>query len=634
MRFDARTPFFMSQRFPFLRNPKITLAALVLLGIVLRVIQLDVQPLWWDEGYSVYFATRDFADLLARTAVDIHPPLYYAVMQGWIAALGTDAIVLRALSVLIGAAALPLLYGVARTLFNPRVALASAFLLAIAPLHIYYSQELRMYGLVLLLGLASVALQLKILDAPFRLFRPSVTLYIVVTALILYTQYFAAFLVAAEIAVVLYLKFRARWKIELRDWVMVWTAIGALYLPWVIYAGPKLLAYVTSKVGIEQYSQLDPLTYTVQHLTAFSTGHVTAWTWIGWGAILFVLLGVLGIIAGSRWHVGHDNSQFVIVNLLAAIYLLVPLLLGFLVNLVYTFHPIRYERLLLFALPFFLMYVACGIVALWERERGVGILAAGALAAIAGVSLFDFYTIERYPQEDYRPLIQEMERIASANDLVYAVYPWQVGYLETYYRGAPLKVYEIDAAVWVTRPDVMNSELRTQREQNSRAWILAYQKQGRILEDRLTNEYSNDYVILDQNFGSTRVEYFAQGSETDFELTPIVFSPELTLRIQYASFEPQRQPILALARVSWNATTDAYSSSLRVVDAAGSKIVQQDVPLPGGNTTLRRALALPKNLPPGEYALQLVAYRRSDGSPLTQPNGTQTVSLATVTVAK
>ena len=41
----------------------------------------------------------------------------------------------------------------------------------------------------------------------------------------------------------------------------------------------------------------------------------------------------------------------------------VPLALGFLVNLAYPFHPVRYERLLLFASPLFLIYVGCGIVA-------------------------------------------------------------------------------------------------------------------------------------------------------------------------------------------------------------------------------------------------------------------------------
>lgn len=163
--------------------------------------------------------------------------------------------------------------------------------------------------------------------------------------------------------------------------------------------------------------------------------------------------------------------------------------------------------------------------------------------------------------------------------------------------------------------------------------VLAYQKQGRILEDRLTNEYINDYVIADQTFGNTRLEYFAQAPETDFELTPLTFSSELTLRIQYAAFDPLPQPHLALARFAWNATDEQYAYSLRVVDAAGNKLAQQDAPIPNGATTLRRGLALPHNLPAGEYTLQLVVYRRADGAPLNTPTGQSSVSLAKVTIA-
>ncbi|MBI4674928.1 MAG: hypothetical protein HY741_25080, partial [Chloroflexi bacterium] len=319
---------------------------------------------------------------------------------------------------------------------------------------------------------------------------------------------------------------------------------------------------------------------------------------------------------------------------LTAIYLFVPLLLGFLVNLVYPFHPLRYERLLLFAAPFFLILVAHGIVALFERQRALGYAASALLVILGALSLYDFYTVARYPDEDYRPLIAEMEKLAGANDLVYAVYPWQIGYLETYYRGARLNVFEVDGDTWLKNTGEMGRKIRDLREMHARAWILAYQKQGRILEDRLTNEYINDYVVLDQTFGNTRLLYFAQGNATDFELAPIAFGSDLILRVNYAAFAPPTNaPTIALARFGWNATNENYSYSLRVTDAAGNKIAQQDAPIANGATTLRRALALPKNLAPGEYTLRLVAYRRADAKPLTFADGSPDVILTRVTIA-
>ena len=621
------------------------LVGIVALGALLRLVQLDFQPLWWDEGYSVFFATREFGDMLARTAVDIHPPLYYALMQFWLAAFGKDAAVLRLLSVVIGVAAVPLLYLVAKNLFDRRVGLTAAFLLAIAPLHIYYSQELRMYGLVTLLALASVALQLRLLATDKHPRVIESILYILVSAALLYTQYLAAFLLVAQFAVLLYLVFRARREINARAWTVRWLIVGALFLPWLMYAGPKLYDYVTQKVGIEQYARLDPLTYFAQHTAAFSTGHVSDWTWLAWGALVFA---VMAICAGlyknpeTEKQANKDATKtralavYAHIGLaLALIYFFIPLALGFVVNLVYTFHPIRYERLLLFASPFFLALVACGIVALYARGRVLGYAALVLVTLLNGLALYDFYTVARYADEDYRPLIAEMEKLATENDLVYAVYPWQIGYLETYYRGAPLKIFETPSDVWLKQTDVLNQDLTRLRHENARAWLLAYQKQGRLIEDRLANEYINDYVITDQTFGNTRLEYFAQGNATDFELAPQVYSSDLILRLNYAAFDPPRgAPTLALARFGWNAANDAYSYSLRVTDASGEKIAQQDAPIPQGASTMRRALALPKNLAPGEYALRLVAYRRADGTPLRAPNGAQDITLATFTIAK
>jgi 4-amino-4-deoxy-L-arabinose transferase-like glycosyltransferase len=614
------------------------LVGILALATLLRLLQLDLQPLWWDEGYSVFFATRAFGDMLARTAVDIHPPLYYALMQLWMAAFGKDAVTLRLLSVALGVAALPLLYLIGKKLFDTRVARVAALLLAIAPLHIYYSQELRMYGMVTLLALASVALQLQLLHVPRSTFHVSSVLYVLSTVLLLHTQYFAAFLIAAQIAVVLYLKWRARWGIKLREWMVRWLLVGALALPWVLYAGPKLYVYVTQKVGIEQYTRLDPLTYLAQHLTAFSIGHVSEWPWLAWGAVVFVLAALFGVVAvGRRQKAESRNSKGALSAYslpLTAFYLWIPLLLGFLVNLVYPFHPIRYERLLLFAAPFFLLLVARGGVALFERQRALGLTASALIVALCALSLYDFYTVARYPDEDYRPLIAEMQQDAAPHDLVYAVYPWQIGYLEAYYRGAALKVYETPSDAWIKQPDAMSQEIARLRRENARAWVLAYQKQGHLIEDRLTNEYSNDYLITDQTFGNTRLEYFVQGNATDFELAPIVFNAELILRLNYAAFDPPTGvPNLALARFGWNTTTDAYSYSLRVTAAAGNKIAQQDAPIPHGATTMRRALVLPKQLAPGEYTLRLVVYRRADGTPQQTPDGADDVALTKITVA-
>ncbi|MGD9404259.1 MAG: glycosyltransferase family 39 protein, partial [Anaerolineae bacterium] len=131
-------------------------ALITLLALGLRLIGLSYQPLWWDEGWSIYFATTSVHEMLELTAVDIHPPLYYLLLHLWSRVFGSGVIPVRLLSVLVGTATVPLLYAVARRIGGHRSGVLAAFLLTVSPFHIYYSQEVRMYGLVTLLGVAAL----------------------------------------------------------------------------------------------------------------------------------------------------------------------------------------------------------------------------------------------------------------------------------------------------------------------------------------------------------------------------------------------------------------------------------------------------------------------------------------------
>ena len=134
----------------------------------MRILHLGFQPLWWDEGYSVWFATQNPAQMVSLTAQDIHPPLYYALLHGWAALLGTGPTALRLFSVTVGVLTIPLLYLVARRMLSARAALLATLLLTISPLHVYYSQEVRMYGLVALLSVGILAAAWRVFEQKSR----------------------------------------------------------------------------------------------------------------------------------------------------------------------------------------------------------------------------------------------------------------------------------------------------------------------------------------------------------------------------------------------------------------------------------------------------------------------------------
>src|SRR5437879_4937501 len=122
---------------------KLFATVLLLAAFALRLINLTFQPLWFDEGWSVWFATSDLPAMIEHTAVDIHPPFYYALLHLWIGLTGTSEFPLRMLSVLVGVLTVALLVRLARALLGGRAAWLAGILVAVAPLQIYYAQEIR-----------------------------------------------------------------------------------------------------------------------------------------------------------------------------------------------------------------------------------------------------------------------------------------------------------------------------------------------------------------------------------------------------------------------------------------------------------------------------------------------------------
>lgn len=133
-----------------LRRPTVLLLALTLLALALRLSRLDYQD-YWDDEILTLLAPRPPAHviLLSLGTYTIHPPLYYILVHFWMF-VGSDIITIRLLSVLMGTAAVPLLYLLGRTIASQPVALAAAALLAISPTHVFYSQQARIYALFVL----------------------------------------------------------------------------------------------------------------------------------------------------------------------------------------------------------------------------------------------------------------------------------------------------------------------------------------------------------------------------------------------------------------------------------------------------------------------------------------------------
>ena len=131
------------------------LFVILLLAAFLRFYRLDAQSFWNDEGNSARIAERTPDLILAGAAGDIHPPGYYLLLHYWRALFGQSEFALRALSAVAGLALVVFTYLLGRRLFGETVGLMAAFLEAISPFAVYYSQETRMYALLGAISAAS-----------------------------------------------------------------------------------------------------------------------------------------------------------------------------------------------------------------------------------------------------------------------------------------------------------------------------------------------------------------------------------------------------------------------------------------------------------------------------------------------
>jgi 4-amino-4-deoxy-L-arabinose transferase-like glycosyltransferase len=613
--------------------------ALTFLAFLLRTWRLGFQPLWWDEGWTVYFATSGVGEMIARTAIDIHPPFYYLVLHLWILLTGPGAVAVRLFSAVVGTLSVPLLFLVGRRLFGVKAGLMAGLTLAVAPFHVFYSQEARMYGLVTLLVLASTYLCLSLLERreDSRLGGVRWVLYIVVTSLAMYTQYYAAFVPVAQTLFVLF-HFR-RYKGFVGRWIGAQVVLVVAYLPWVAYAGPKLVAYVGEKLVKEGDLPVGLWAYLQGHFLAFSVGHLSQGrAMLSWLAVAFVALAVLGLAAAltsyRRKHLdGWQGREAVVFTLL---WLLVPVSLGYLINLRYPFTSPAIERLFLLAAPALYLLIGVGLSWLWERSR-VAWLAPLLVALLTAAPLFDYYVTGRYAEEDYRPLVAKVQALALPEDVVVAVHPWQIGYFRAYYEGAtpllyltPKEAIDVTSELWAEDRAQMTSELDGLLSEHRLLWFPAHQALGRILESEVEGYLSQrHYPVLSQWFSqSTRLSCYAANGETVVTGESSNFGNRVSL-LEYGVAPGSVEAAWGTLFVdlTWRIDQELngrYKIALRLVDEAGQVWAAEDreplgglrplhEELPGSEIVDRHGLLIPAGTPPGPYELRIGLYRLDDG---------------------
>jgi len=399
----------------------LTIAALT------RFWRLGYHSVWFDEAVSLRWATQSEWRYMWRTTFQLveekHPPVYYTLLRLWHElltplGLGQNDAALRALGSLLGVLTVLGALLLVRCVSGRVTALVAALLVALSPLLVWYSQELRMFqpaatGIVWAGYFLAAAWQAEGFHQ--RVWRWLG--FIVCMELALYSYLFSAFMLpAAGLTLLALLLFEPQMDADGRRWFGMQRISRAA---WRRFAEGAVALFVTGLIFL-------PLAQNAWGVNASESTPGTAFAdfpantrkllkvftiwkedWPGVvtdGALwLFGVLLLIGLVLPPK-ETDNPLEQKGAAAGLDRIWLVIWIGVPFLVANVLLSRSgsiFSEDRYLLFMAPFVLWAVARGVVALGARWRIAGWTTGIAVVALLAVSLPRLWTPDMF-RENWR----------------------------------------------------------------------------------------------------------------------------------------------------------------------------------------------------------------------------------------
>ncbi len=132
-------------------------AGLFVLAVIVRLVHLSTDPVWFDEAATLGIATMDWHVILGPMAVaESSPPGYYALAKIWSGPFGNGIAEIRMLSVLAGAASVPVIWLIGRRAVSESAGWVAGAFVALAASHVRLSQDARCYAVLFLAASLSI----------------------------------------------------------------------------------------------------------------------------------------------------------------------------------------------------------------------------------------------------------------------------------------------------------------------------------------------------------------------------------------------------------------------------------------------------------------------------------------------
>jgi mannosyltransferase len=385
-------------------------AAILVAGAWLRLTGLLRTPLWLDEAYSAYAVENGFRFMWSVVPTyDVHPPLYYTFLGLWSVVAGDSLAGLRMLGLVCGLTTIAFAVMAGRELARALdvderlLAGSAAALVALSPLMIDMSREVRPYPLMILAYAAAIVGMLRVgrtAGSEGSVARGPFLLYLAGLALTFWLHnvgpLFGASLTLALAALV---------AGKVRDRREVLLLAGGHVLVAVVYLPGFLILLDQSATWVES-------TWLVFRWEGLHWKLAALWGAVG---IVAIVAAVLLLVVGLRRAIEGDGARFAAALAIAAV---LPALLA--VALSVSVAPVFLIRTLTPVTVPALLLIAAGVASAKGRWRWGTIAVLGVL--LSQMVVVDLNARRGGPREDWYGTVRWLVERMRPGDVIYA-YP-------------------------------------------------------------------------------------------------------------------------------------------------------------------------------------------------------------------
>ncbi len=345
------------------------------------------------------------------------PPAFFILLYYWFKIFPYNEWFARALAALIGVGGVMAMFYLGKEVQGTKAGLLASLLTALNWFHLYFSQEVRFYGLLFLITALSYLFFFKCL----RLLKPLYLLaYIFSSLILLYTHYFGMVVLLTQLITFSWILSKRGFDKKLMGYgVLAGIVILIAFVPW-------MPVIIQDHSGPEYWIEMPGFDFLIIYYFIY-LGHNNVLIILFALSALFYLVRVFGVenTAGSSTPARlHPKQYFMLLAIWIVLAYGIPLLYSI------SSRPILHERYTIIALPAILLVVALGFS--YVKNLAVTLLLVGVIVASTAYNFT--YTTHYYTATSKNQFREVVQAVLTKNKRKVNVYSDQAWHYNYYFR--------------------------------------------------------------------------------------------------------------------------------------------------------------------------------------------------------